>query len=200
MSESVKGISLNPKKEIEKLIKAALKKVQHGISEIEKESQKNLHVVEKQAMKGLHIAGKEIKKDLNIAGKEIKKDFEIVKDGIEQGFEQAFMALINRGLQEIIDDLIDVIQAKIFTGPIYVKLWWFGFHIDPDTKVDVLQSIAHNLPKSKKEIEQRLLQLIEGDTLTFQPEIPMIASFGGTITVDKIEEALEFVAKKLGLK
>ena len=104
-----------------------------------------------------------------------------------------------RGTSLVINDLVDAIQAKLFHGPIFVKLWWFRFHIDPDTKIDALQAAAQHPPKSKKEIVKMLHELVDDDVIEFRPEAPLIAAFGGKVKVSQIEEALEFVAHKLGL-
>ena len=94
---------------------------------------------------------------------------------------------------------MDAIQAKLFTGPIFVKLWWFRFYIDPDSKIDALQLAAQHPPKGKRQIVKLLRELVDDDVIEFRPEVPLLAAFGGKVKVEQIEEAVEFVAHKLGL-
>ena len=98
-----------------------------------------------------------------------------------------------------VNDLVDAIQAKLFTGPIFVKLWWFRFYIDPDSKIDALQLAAQHPPKGKRQIVKLIRELVDDDVIEFRPEVPLLAAFGGKVKVEQIEEAVEFVAHKLGL-
>ena len=97
-----------------------------------------------------------------------------------------------------INDLVDAIQAKLFKGPIFVKLWWFRFYIDPDSKIDALQNAAAHPPHGKHQIADLLRSLIDDDVVEFRPEVPLLAAFGGKVAVHDIERAVEFVVKKLG--
>ena len=97
-----------------------------------------------------------------------------------------------------INDLVDAIQAKLFHGPIFVKLWWFRFYIDPDSKIDALQNAAAHPPQGKHQIADLLRTLVDEDVVEFRPEVPLLAAFGGKVAVHDIERAVEFVVKKLG--
>ena len=178
----------DPEKQLKKAIEKVLKQAKHDLRKIE-------HDVES----GLKKAGRDVEHGIDKAGDEIKEEFEHLGEEIKDGIEDAFVALLNAGTSLVIDDLVDAIQAKLFHGPIFVKLWWFRFHIDPDTKIDALQAAAQHPPKSKKEIVKMLHELVDDDVIEFRPEAPLIAAFGGKVKVSQIEEALEFVAHKLGL-
>ena len=66
-------------------------------------------------------------------------------------------------------------------------------------KIDALQAAAAHPPKGKRQIVALVRELVDDDVVEFRPEVPLLAAFGGKIKVSKIEEAVEFVARKLGL-
>ena len=182
----------SPEKQLKKLIDKGKKEFQGDINKLaskaEGETKRVLNKASREITHGLHEVGDEIEGAINQA----------VKDA-EDAVEEAFYAVTAKLVDVAVNDLVDAIQAKLFTGPIFVKLWWFRFHIDPNTKIDALQQAALHPPKGKHQIVALLLELIDDDEVEFRPEVPLLAAFGGKIKVGQIEEAIEFVVKKLGL-
>ena len=88
----------------------------------------------------------------------VAHEIEEAADQFEASFEKAFYALVGELVHVAINDLVDAIQAKLFHGPIFVKLWWFRFYIDPDSKVDALQDAAAHPPQGKHQIAQSSAQ------------------------------------------
>ena len=60
-----------------------------------------------------------------------------------------------------------------------MKLWWFRFYIDPDSKIDALQAAAKHPPKGKRQIVALIRELVDDDVVEFRPEVPLLAAFGG---------------------
>ena len=155
--------------------------------------------VEGKAKKVLNQAGREIRNGLHDVGEEIEEGIKTATEQAEDAIKDAFYALAAEAVNLAVNDLVDAIQAKLFTGPIFVKLWWFRFYIDPDSKIDALQLAAQHPPKGKRQIVKLIRELVDDDVIEFRPEVPLLAAFGGKVKVEQIEEAVEFVAHKLGL-
>ena len=181
----------SPEKELKKLIDKAKRDFKHAIDEVADEAEAGTKRV-------LNKAGREIRHGLHEAGEEIEEGIKAAADQAEDAIKDAFYALAAQAVHLAVNDLVDAIQAKLFTGPIFVKLWWFRFYIDPDSKIDALQAAAAHPPKGKRQIVALVRELVDDDVVEFRPEVPLLAAFGGKIKVSKIEEAVEFVVKKLG--
>ena len=109
------------------------------------------------------------------------------------------LLLASKGVEEIVNYLIDAAQAKLFHGPVYVSLWWFGFYVDPNTKIDVLQEISKNPPRSKKDVINCIHKLTDDDMVEFSPHIPIVGGFKAKVKISQIEDVVELIAKKLGI-
>ena len=125
----------SPEKELKKLIDKGKRDFQHSIDEIADD-------VEGKAKKVLNKAGREIRNGLHEVGEEIEDGIKQVASEAEDAIKDAFYALAAQAVHLAVNDLVDAIQAKLFTGSIFVKLWWFRFYIDPDSKIDALQAAA----------------------------------------------------------
>ena len=178
----------SPEKEIKKLVDKAKREIQHELDEIADE-----------AKAGLNKVGNGLKRDIRKVGQEIEHGIAQAADEIEDGLKAAFYALAEEAVHLAVNDLVDAIQAKLFQGPIFVKLWWFRFYIDPDSKIDALQAAAKHPPKGKRQIVALIRELVDDDVVEFRPEVPLLAAFGGKVKVEQIDEAIEYVVKKLGI-
>ena len=182
----------SPEKELKKLIDKGKRDFQHSIDEIADD-------VEGKAKKVLNKAGREIRNGLHEAGEEIEEGIKAAADQAEDAIEDAFYALAGQVVHLAVNDAVDAIQSKLFHGPLFLKLWWFRFYIDPDSKIDALQRAASHPPKGKQQIVKLLRELVDDDEVEFRPEFPLLAAFGGKVKVNEIEDAVEFVVMKLGL-
>ena len=182
----------SPEKELKKLIDKAKREAQHELQEIADD-------VEGKAKKILNKAGREIRNGLHEVGEEIEEGIKTAADQAEDAIKDAFYAVAAQAVHIAVNDAVDAIQSKLFHGPLFLKLWWFRFYIDPDSKIDALQRAAQHPPKGKRQIVKLLRELIDDDLVEFRPELPLLAAFGGKVKVEQIEEAVEFVARKLGL-
>ena len=182
----------SPEKELKKLIDKGKKEFQREVNKVANKAKGD-------AQRALNKANREISHGLHQVGDEIEDGIKKAAGEAEDAIKDAFYALAAQAVHIAVNDLVDAIQAKLFTGPIFVKLWWFRFYIDPDSKIDTLQRAASHPPKGKKQIVALIHSLVDDDEIEFRPEVPLLAAFGGKMKVSKIEDAVEFVVKKLGL-
>ena len=133
------------KDEVKKIFNKAKRDFEHDIEELAGD-------VEAKAKKVFNKAGREIRHGLHEAGEEIEDGIKKAAGEAEDAIKDAFYALAAQAVHIAVNDLVDAIQAKLFTGPIFVKLWWFRFYIDPNTKIDALQraASASHPPKGKQ--------------------------------------------------
>ena len=125
----------SPEKELKKVIDKGKKEFQREVNKLaskaEGETKRVLNKASREITHGLHQVGDEIEDGIKQAAKDA-----------EDAIEDAFYAIAAKLVHVAVNDLVDAIQAKLFTGPIFVKLWWFRFHIDPNSKIDALQRAA----------------------------------------------------------
>ena len=139
----------SPEKELKKIIDKGQKEFQREVNKLaskaEGETKRVLNKASREITHGLHQVGDEIEDGIKKAAVEA-----------EDAIKDAFYALAAKAVHLAVNDAVDAIQSKLFHGPLFLKLWWFRFYIDPDSKIDALQRAAQHPPKGKGQIVKLL--------------------------------------------
>ena len=157
--------------------------------------------------------------------KEIPKFFEdelpgLVRQGVEKElprfFEKElprlggkFLDLIEDELEKlwrkgVIDKIIDVAQHAVPGRKVPLRLSFVELQVDPHSKIDELQRIAHKLPRGRKQIIDTIKRLTDDDVVIIHIDAKFITStlgfdVGIPIPLDKLVSAGDKIFKRFGL-
>ena len=178
----------NPEKELKKLVDKAKHDTQKAVDDICNKAEHQVVETSKQAQRNVRSVEAKVTRELNS-----------ITDLAEEKLRDLFAELSGKGVHALIDQLIDVAQEKVIQDKVYVELWWIGFRIDVDSKINTLQAIANNPPSNKGEIMTAVRSLTDDDVVVLCPNLPFAGRVNIPIKVEMLSGQIDKMLQRLGI-